>query len=542
MQHVHRTGFLAGTCAAAALTVSILAVFDLGWRLLGLPFPPFEAFDWLARVLPGSFISGGIETMVAVIRFFNAGPTAATAKLAEQAMGVALLFAAGLILGLALFLLCRALEGRYARSLGLVAGMVLGGPVAWVCERNAQSGNVSLSLGAAWVFGLFLAWGFLLGWANRRLLEIAGTGVLASQDWVRRVDRRRFLLRLGGSTAAITVLGAAVAELVESRRRELRLAVTAAGRWSFTHPLPNAGEAVTPAPGTRAEFTPLERHYRIDIDSTPPEIDPQLWKLRVHGLVRRPLNFSLQHLRAYEPLHQLITLSCISNPVGGDLIGTTRWTGVSLQRLLPGWGLEPQATHLKVRSADDFFEVLPLETVRADPRVMLAYAWDGVPLTAAHGFPLRLYVPDVHGMKLPKWIDSIEATDRWEPGYWVARGWDKEARMKATAVIDTVAVDRRMVEPEGRILVPIGGIAHAGARGISKVELQVDHGPWQPAALRTPLSALTWVIWRYDWPFQPGKHTFTVRCYDGQGAAQITEARGPRPSGATGLYTKTQML
>jgi hypothetical protein len=114
-------------------------------------------------------------------------------------------------------------------------------------------------------------------------------------------------------------------------------------------------------------------------------------------------------------------------------------------------------------------------------------------------------------MKQPKWIESIEATDHWEPGYWVRRGWNKVAQMHATSVVDTVAVDMTIISPERPKLVPIGGIAHAGARGISKVEVQVDDGPWEQAEVRTPLSQLTWVIWKYDWPFQSGKHTFTVR-------------------------------
>jgi DMSO/TMAO reductase YedYZ molybdopterin-dependent catalytic subunit len=527
---------------AAAITASVIAVFHLAWRLLGLPFPPFEVFDWTARVLPGSVVAFGIESMVAVIRFLNVGPTAATAKLAEQAMGIGLLFVAGLILGTILFAILRATHGRYSLTLGFVFGILLGVPITLIGARLNQTGSTSVAVGASWILMMFLAWGLLLGWANRRLFEIAGAGVLASEDWVRRVDRRRFLIRLGGSTAAITVLGAAVGQLVESRRRELISMLGASGRWSASHPLPNAGAALKPAAGTRPELTPLDSHYRIDIDSTPPEIDPQLWKLKLNGLVEQPRVLSLDELRAYAPLDQFITLSCISNPVGGDLIGTTRWTGVSLRRLLPSWRLKPSATHLKIRSADDFFEVVPLEAIRADERIMLAYAWDGVPLTHEHGFPLRIYIPDVYGMKQPKWIESIEAIDHWEPGYWVKRGWDKEARMKATAVIDTVAVDMKIIEADRRTLVPIGGIAHAGARGISKVELRVDDGPWQPAALRAPLSPLTWVIWRFDWPFQAGKHTFTVRCFDGQGVAQVAEAHGSKPSGATGLYSKTQML
>jgi hypothetical protein len=171
---------------------------------------------------------------------------------------------------------------------------------------------------------------------------------------------------------------------------------------------------------------------------------------------------------------------------------------------------------------------------------MLAYAWDGVPLLEEHGFPLRVYIPDVHGMKQPKWIESIEATDHWEPGYWVVRGWDKVARMKATSVIDTIAVDMTIISADQRKLVPIGGIAHAGARGISKVEVRVDDGPWQEAALRTPLSQTTWVIWRFDWPFRPGRHNFTVRCYDRSGTPQIVEAMPPAPSGASGLFSKGQ--
>jgi len=313
--------------------------------------------------------------------------------------------------------------------------------------------------------------------------------------------------------------------------------------WSASHALPNANAALTPAPGTRPEFTPLKDHYRIDINTIPPAVNEADWRLRISGLVESPLALTLDDLRnKYPPLNQFITLACISNPVGGDLIGTQRWTGVSLQRLLPDLGLRPEATHLKLSSVDGFFEIVPLETIRADERVMLTYAWDGVPLLAKHGFPLRIYIPNVYGMKQPKWIASIEATDHWEPGYWVERGWNREAQMKATSVIDTVAVNMMIVQANERTLIPVGGIAHAGARGVSKVEVQVDGGEWREARLREPLSGLTWVVWRYDWPFQPGRHTFTVRCYDGNGALQIAEESPPHPNGASGLNSKSIML
>jgi DMSO/TMAO reductase YedYZ molybdopterin-dependent catalytic subunit len=320
------------------------------------------------------------------------------------------------------------------------------------------------------------------------------------------------------------------------------LAGSTSVRWSVTHLLPNASATVQPAPGTRREFTSLESHYRIDINTSPPVVDEKNWSLKFTGLLEAPAALTLDDLRRYEPLHQFVTLSCISNPVAGDLIGTTRWTGAPLRRLLAELHLKPNASHLKIRSADGFFEVVPLESINADQRIMLTYAWDGVPLTTEHGFPLRIYIPDLYGMKQPKWIESIEVTDHWEPGYWVVRGWDKMARMKATAVIDTVAVDMRIIDADQRTLVPIGGIAHAGARGISKVEVRIDEGPWEAAQLRTPLSGLTWVLWRYDWPFRSGDHTFTVRCYDGAGTPQITTLAPPHPSGASGLHSRTEMF
>jgi DMSO/TMAO reductase YedYZ molybdopterin-dependent catalytic subunit len=392
----------------------------------------------------------------------------------------------------------------------------------------------------------FLGWGATLGRIGQRLIgtETANSAVESpTRSRVERIDRRNFLVKLGGSAAAITVVGALVGEFADTRRKEsVMIAESEPIRWSATHPFPNAAAAVKPAPGTRPEFTSIENHYRIDINAIPPSIDGQLWRLKTTGLVEQPLSLTLEQLRGYEPMHQFVTLSCISNPVGGDLIGTTRWTGVSLQRLLPELRLQPAATHLKIRSADDFFEVVALDAIKADERIMLTYAWDGVPLKPEHGFPLRIYIPDVHGMKQPKWIESIEFTNHWEPGFWVERGWNKVAQMHATSIIDTVAVDMTIIGGDNRKLVPIGGIAHAGDRGISKVEVQVDNGPWEQALTRTPLSQLTWVIWRYDWPFQPGKHTVTVRCYDGNGTLQIAAPSPPEPDGATGLSTRSVML
>ena len=544
-----RPGLATGGLVAAMLTAALISVFYLAWKVVGLPFVPFDAFDWMARILPGQVLAAGIDAMITVIRAFNLGPTAASAKTAEHVMAIAGMFFMGLFGGTILFSIIRAVRGRYAVILGLALGIALGIPLQLISQRVGQTASTGPELSAIWVVGALLLWGATLGWADQRLLAGGSTvlgagpaGQPARGDTAERIDRRHFLVRLGGATAVVTVIGAVVGELSEVMRKRVSGVTAKDLLWSSTHPLPNADAAVKPVPGTRPEFTPLERHYRIDIDTIPPVVDPQRWRLRIDGLVEKPLTLTLDELQRFEPMHQFITLSCISNPVGGDLIGTTRWTGVSLQQLLPSLRLQAGATHLKIHAADEFYEIVSLETIRSDERVMLTYAWDGVPLLPEHGFPLRIYIPDLYGMKQPKWIESIEVTDHWEPGFWVIRGWDKVARMTATSVIDTVAVDMTIINADRRRLVPIGGIAHAGARGISKVELQVDDGPWQEAALRTPLSRLTWTIWRYEWPFQQGKHTFTVRCYEGSGTPQISTPSPVEPSGATGLYSKTEMF
>jgi len=525
------------------LTASQISIFYLAWMAAGLPFVPFDIFDWMTRRLPGPVLAFGIGAMVTVIRWLNIGPTAAAAKTAEDVMAIAGLFFANLIAGTILFVIIRKLRGRYARTLGLAVGIALGVPFALITRQAGQTPSAGSEVSTVWVLVVLLFWGATIGWSFRRVLVRDGIVAQYSEEpTVRRIDRRHFLIRLVGATATITVAGAIVGELFRAKRHQVGATKQKDLLWSSTHPLPNADAAVKPVPGTRPEYTPLEQHYRIDIDEIPPIIDSQHWKLKIDGLVDKPLALTLAELERFEPMHQFITLSCISNPVGGDLIGTTRWTGVSLLRLLPTFGLQARATHLKILAADGFYETVSLDTIRSDERVMLTYAWDGVPLLPQHGFPLRIYIPDVYGMKQPKWIEFIQVTDHWEPGFWVERGWDKVAQMKATSVIDTVAVDMTIIHADKRRLVPVGGIAHAGARGISRVELQVDDGPWQEAKLRMPLSGLTWVLWRYEWLYEHGRHTFRVRCYEGDGTPQIATVSPVEPSGATGIDVKTEMF
>jgi DMSO/TMAO reductase YedYZ molybdopterin-dependent catalytic subunit len=402
---------------------------------------------------------------------------------------------------------------------------------------------------ALWLAVLFIAWGEAFAWAYRRINLAAPTpGPAEAEDaselrGVQALNRRQFLIVLGTSTAAITVIGAGLGALLardERRREEQALADSDAHEVSEEDrpPFPNANDPVTPAPGTRPEYTPLKDHYQVFIRSEPTVIDGASWVLPITGLVDNPLMLTLEDLRSrYSRRDQFVTISCISGRVGTTLISTTLWSGASVQDVLADAGVQEGAGYLYISSADGFYESVPLDLINADERIMFCYDWDGHTLPTDHGFPLRIWLPDRFGMKQPKWITSIEVTSEYKEGFWVERGWDEIAQVRATSVIDTIAVDALVEDGEER-RVPVGGIAFSGDRGISKVEVRVDGGTWEGAQLRSPLSETTWVIWRYEWPFEAGPHTFEVRCLEGDGTPQIEEVMEAHPSGATGIHSR----
>jgi DMSO/TMAO reductase YedYZ molybdopterin-dependent catalytic subunit len=541
------TGMLTG----ALLTLVLITVFFLAAQAVGTPFVPFDVFDWVGRVLPGAIITFGIDMIVNVISTFQLGETSSAAKIAEQFMAVAGLFVTGVVAGTVLFALLRRVQERSYRLWGLITGLVIGVPVMLISASVNRSASTSIVVSSVWITAAFGLWGLALAWVYTQLEQADVKTKHTASDGAQRVDRRRFLVTLGGATAGFTVVGAGVGALLgQNRSSAVEVAVVPepgvtpveARPWSAQNELPNTGDTLAPAPGTRPELTPLQAHYRIDINTLPPVIEAADWSLQFSGLVEAEQTMTLEQIRAYEQTHQFVTLACISNRIAGDLIGTQRWTGVSLKRLLEDVPLKPNATHLKISSADNFDEFVSLDLIRNDERIMLAYEWDGLPLEVKHGFPLRIYIPDHYGMKQPKWITNIEAVEGWQEGYWVRRGWDKDALMRATSVIDTVAVTEAFVGNDNQQYIPMGGIAHAGDRGISKVEVRINDDEWVEARLRSPISETTWVIWRYDWPFQPGEHVITVRCVEGDGSAQIEASASSRPSGATGLHSVRQPL
>ena len=224
----------------------------------------------------------------------------------------------------------------------------------------------------------------------------------------------------------------------------------------------------------------------MSIRTAPTVIDGDTWRLPIMGEVDNPLSLTLDDLRNnYEAHSQFVTLSCISGRVGTDLISTTMWTGARVEDILADAKPNDKARYLFIKSGDGFYETVDLDLIAADSRIMLAYDWDGHPLPIDHGFPLRIWLPDRFGMKQPRWITEIMVVEDYTEGYWVERGWDEVARVKATSVIDTIAQDATY-ESDGKTMVPVGGIAFGGARGISKVEVRVDGGPWREAHAPVP--------------------------------------------------------
>jgi DMSO/TMAO reductase YedYZ molybdopterin-dependent catalytic subunit len=452
--------------------------------------------------LPGALVTSAIDGSVAVSRAIGITNIDAAAKTFDQVLAVATLVVIGGFAGATLFsTLFRSNEP--ALLVGGILGSILGGAVL-IAERQLLRLPPGSFVPGTSVFVAFVAWGLALGWVCDRLRQILSTtdtdGAEASNS---RKPRRQFLKTFASASLLVSA-ASTVSGIIASRFTQR----SGGRRWSDDHALPNADAAVKPLPGTRTEFTALEEFYRIDTDTRAPAIDADNWRLSIGGLVDRPQAMTLHEIRELEPTHLFATLCCISNPPGGNLISTTRWTGVSLRHLLPRLGIQSSATHLKLMSADGFFESIALDVVRADDRIMLAYAWDGVALPIEHGYPLRLYVPGLYGMKQPKWIVTLEATRGWEPGYWVTRGWSKDSIVATMAAIDVVKAAEA------------GGIAFAGARGISKVEFRVDEGVWQVAQLRGPLSNLSWVVWRAELSASPGRHVLAVRAVDADGQTQ----------------------
>lgn len=549
METIKKPSLWLGALVGALLTLALTSILFLADMLAGLPFIPFDVFDFVSRNLPGPLLTFGIDAMVDTIIAMNMGEVSTAAKTAEQLMGLGGFIVLGIVVNVLFYAALNRSKTR-ARSLnpGLMLGLGFGALMMLISLQVNLTATAAMIAQVIWVLLSFAVWAAAANWIYNDLAHAEAktktdpeTGETIA---VEALDRRQFLVRIGGASAVLTVVGAGLGAFIGNRPGEGQVVgdLATAGDAGSGDGLPNIQDNLAPAPGTRPEYTPLDDHYRIDISSRPPVIDSGEWRLDVTGLVDNPASLSLQDLYdQFERVDRFVTLSCISNRIGGTLISTTKWSGFRMNDFLDLVQPQEDAVALKITGADGFDEYVMLDVIRADDRIMFAYEWDDQPLKQKHGFPLRIYIPDRYGMKQPKWIEAIEFVDTWQEGYWVRRGWSVEAMVNTTSVVDSIAADAILKDDDGYV-VPIGGIAYSGAKQISRVEISVNDGDWQEARIRQPLSELTWVIWRFDWRFQEGEYRFAVRAYDGDGNLQSLEQRGTRPDGATGVHSKKENM
>jgi DMSO/TMAO reductase YedYZ molybdopterin-dependent catalytic subunit len=359
----------------------------------------------------------------------------------------------------------------------------------------------------------------------------AAAGWLGAGWW----DRRRFLVS-GSATAAGALLAGAGGRWLSDARfsaRRSRDAVTlpAAG---FPAP-PVRPTADTGVAGASSFLTPNRDFYRVDTALTSPQVPADTWSLRVHGMVRREVTLSYRDLLSRPLVERVITLTCVSNEVGGPYLGTARWLGVPVRDLLAEAGLDPSVDQLVCRSADGMTIGAPARVVTDGRDALLAVGMNGEPLPIEHGFPVRMVVPGLYGYcSACKWLVDIEATTfgRYD-AYWVQQGWARVAAIRTGSRIDTPRASATV--PAGPVAV--AGVAWAQHRGISAVEVAVDGGAWAPARLADQPTVDAWRLWTYLWDASPGPHLLAVRATDGTGAVQAAEQVEPFPSGATGYHS-----
>ncbi|WGW11013.1 molybdopterin-dependent oxidoreductase [Saxibacter everestensis] len=348
--------------------------------------------------------------------------------------------------------------------------------------------------------------------------------------------RRSFVQLLGIGAAAGGIAFAAGRAFATTARKAV------SSRESVTLPEPVERERLQT--GTQVDVlepfqTPNNDFYRIDTALQVPQLSADEWSLRVHGMVDTEITMSFAELLKLPMIERMMTLSCVSNPVGGNLVGNALWLGYPIRELLSKAGVHYDADMVLSKSSDGFTAGTPLDTLTdSDRDAILAVGMNGEPLPMEHGFPVRMVVPGLYGfVSATKWLVDLEVTrfDR-KVAYWTTRGWSARGPVKLSSRIEVPRSGGNPVQP-GPVVV--AGTAWSPHVGIERVELKLDSGPWQPTELAAAPSTDTWRQWRFDWDAKPGSHRLTVRAIDTEGVVQTSSRAAPAPDGATGLHSRT---
>lgn len=381
------------------------------------------------------------------------------------------------------------------------------------------------------IIGLAVDYLVLRPLVNRIRLWDSPAGV---DDAGRPVGRRSFLILTGTLGVGAVVVGGASRAFSHGKSMALQ------ARSKIKLPIPQQAAPAVPAgadlkvPGVTPYVTASDGFYRIDTAIQVPVVDPADWSLTITGMVDRPVTISWDQLLALPLSEFYVTLTCVSNEVGGNLAGNARWLGYPIRELLQQAGVKPGADMVLSRSVDGFTAGSPLSALTDPDRdAIVAVGMNGEPLPAEHGFPARLVVPGLYGyVSATKWVTELKVTSyAADQGYWTPLGWSARGPIKLASRIDT---------PTGSAdagTIAVGGVAWAQHTGVERVELRVDNGPWQQAKLGDAVSDDTWRQWSYRWNADPGQHRLTVRATDKNGIVQTAAPAAPAPNGATGWHT-----
>jgi DMSO/TMAO reductase YedYZ molybdopterin-dependent catalytic subunit len=498
LQPVRRADARVAGLAATALTLAVL--WAASTIVAGAVFVPAALTDVIVRATPGTIATFFIEQLGHL-----ALPLLTTGVLAGC------LLAGGEAL---------AATARPSGPRPYLAGAVLGIAAALLVLGAPAVESPAPALAALGVCVL------VYGAAAGRLL-----GLMASETGA-DAGRRRALRTGLGWTAAVALGGGALGWL--SRRTagpDTNVSLRAAGA-----PATIPGRSGWPeVEGLAPEVTSPARHYVVDINLFTPSVEAQGWQLEVKGAVEDPLRLSFAALQSrFEIVEEYAVLTCVSNEVGGQLVGHSLWGGVRLADVLDAAGMQPGGVDIVFRAADGYSDSIPAELAR-DPSVLLAVSQNRRPLTREHGFPCRLRVPPIYGMKNVKWIESIEVVSSDYRGYWQERGWSDRATVRTQSRIDVAGEGFRATSGTPTW---IGGVAWAGDRGVDRVEVSTDGGEtWTEARLRQAIGPLSWRQWVYRWtPQRSGSVAVECRATDGTGATQTEKRVPPHPAGATGYH------
>ncbi|MET8282817.1 molybdopterin-dependent oxidoreductase [Micromonospora sp. NPDC005174] len=450
------------------------------------------------------------------------------------------------------------LLGAFAALLGMLAVRRLALGLAGIAAFGVVGVAAALSRSGADVFdalpslvggglGALVLWLFIAGpfelepwpWTSPAPLSPARpdespVSPAAPVEGVDPESRRRFLTGTG------VLLGTAAVAGFGGRWLAGRRGVSAA-RDAIRLPAPAVPAPAVPAGAdlSLAQLAPYvspnSGFYRIDTALVVPQVNPDTWRLRIHGRVGTERTYSYADLLARPLVERYVTLACVSNEVGGDLIGNARWLGVPLRELLDEAQPDEDADQVVGRSVDGWTCGTPTAALRDGRDALLAIGMNGEPLPVEHGFPVRMVVPGLYGyVSACKWVTELELTRFADfDAYWVPRGWSAQGPIKTQSRIDAPRRRNRLTAGP----VTVAGVAWAQHRGISRVEVRVDDGPWQEAALAPTVSVDTWVQWSWRWDATPGEHRLQVRATDATGETQTERTQSVAPDGATGWHT-----